>query len=142
MRDLLIGWGVRSWARAAIATGKSKVYSYYFTRVPPGPDSPLYGAYHSAEIAYVFGNLRPPRPWQEADCALSDAMMSYWINFATCGDPNGGGLARWPAYDTARDTRLTLGDAIATHSGVNSRGVNFFDIYWAKVRSGELPMPR
>jgi len=60
MRDLLIGWGVRSWARADIATGKSKVYSYYFTQTPPGLDSQQFGAFHSAEFAYVFGNLPMP----------------------------------------------------------------------------------
>ncbi len=140
-RDLLIGCGVRSRAGAATATGKSQVYSYYFTRVPPGLDSQVNGAFHSAEIAYVFGNLLPPRPWQEADRTLSAAMMSYWINFATHGDPNGEGLPPWPAYETARDTVLSLGDTIATRSGVNSRGVDFFDIYWDKVRSGELPYP-
>ena len=141
MRDLLIGRGARSWARASAATGTSKVHAYYFTRVPPGLDSQRHGAFHSAEIAYVFGNLLPPRPWQQVDRALSDAMMAYWINFATHGDPNGAGLPPWPAYETARDTVLTLGDTIETRSGVNSQGVDFFDTYWARVRSGELPYP-
>jgi para-nitrobenzyl esterase len=26
-------------------------------------------------------------------------MMSYWVNFATRGDPNGCGLPHWPPYD-------------------------------------------
>ena len=68
-------------------------------------------------------------------------MMSYWIDVATEGDPNGAGLPPWPAYETARDTVLTLGDTIETRSGVNSQGIDFFDIYWARVRSGELPYP-
>jgi para-nitrobenzyl esterase len=118
------------------------VYADYFTQVPPGLDSELLGAFHSAEIPCVFGNLLPPRPWREADGALSDAMMSYWINFATCGDPHGEGLPVWPAYDSAQDTAMTLGGTIATRSGVNRRGVDFFGIYWDKVRSGELPMPQ
>jgi para-nitrobenzyl esterase len=141
LRDSMLGWATRSWARAATATGKSKVYSYYFTRVPPGFNSERYGAFHGAEIAYVFGNLQPPRPWQDVDRALSAAMMSYWINFAIHGNPNGAGLPPWPAYEAVRDTVLTFGDTIGTRSGVNRRGIDFFDIYWAKVRSGELPRP-
>jgi len=39
IRDLLIGWGVRSWARAAIATGKSKVYSYYLAQTSTASSS-------------------------------------------------------------------------------------------------------
>ena len=67
--------------------------------------------------------------------------MSYWISFATCGDPNGASHPPWPAYETAQDTVLVFGDAIEARGGVNSQGVDFFDIYWAKVRSGERPMP-
>ena len=141
LRDSIFGWQMRSWAKAVTATGKSKVYSYYFTRIPPGLNSERYGAFHAAEIAHVFGNLQPPRPWEDVDRALSAAMMSYWVNFATRGNPNGAGLPAWPAYEAARDTVLAFGDTMATRSGVNKQGVDFFEIYWAKVRSGELPMP-
>lgn len=127
--------------RAAAATGASKVYSYYFTRGPPCHDSELNGTYHSAEVAHVFDNLLPLRPWEGVDRELSAAMMSYWHSFATRGDPNGAGLPPWPAYEAAQDTVPALGDTIATESGVNREGVDFFDVYWAKVRSGELPDP-
>ena len=33
--------------------------------------------------------------------------MGYWVNFARTGNPNGSGLAPWPAYSLAtRDTML------------------------------------
>jgi para-nitrobenzyl esterase len=141
MRDSIFGWQMRSWAKAATATGKSRVYAYYFTRVPPGLNSEQYGAFHGAEIAYVFGNLQPPRPWEDVDRAASAAMLSYWVNFATRGDPNEAGLPAWPVYEAARDTVLAFGDTISTRSGLNKQGIDFFDSYWAKVRSGELPSP-
>ena len=60
------------------------------------------GARHAGEIEYVFGALErslPKVPWEPSDRKLSDAMTTYWANFARKGDPNGGGLPRWPRYD-------------------------------------------
>ena len=59
------------------------------------------GARHAGEIEYVFGALElslPKVQWQESDRKLSDAMTSYWANFAKSGDPNGPGLPKWPSY--------------------------------------------
>src|ERR1017187_9354176 len=97
-RDTTFGWEMRTWVRQQSTTGKSKAYLYFFTRNPPGPAAARYRAYHASEIAYVFGTLLPPRPWEDADRALSDKMSSYWVNFAATGDPNGKGLPLWPAY--------------------------------------------
>jgi para-nitrobenzyl esterase len=59
------------------------------------------GAYHSAEIEFVFGVLASKNlPWRPEDKALSDLMSSYWSNFARNGDPNGAGLPPWPAYNS------------------------------------------
>jgi para-nitrobenzyl esterase len=78
-------------------------YVYYFDhRTPQSP----HGASHGSEIGYVFGNLGgfgggpaglsgPPR---REDTATSELMMSYWVNFAKNGDPNGAGLPAWPAF--------------------------------------------
>ena len=37
--------------------------------------------------------------------------MSYWVNFAMRGDPNGSGLPPWPAYDE-KDVVQILGAKI------------------------------
>jgi para-nitrobenzyl esterase len=78
------------------------VYRYRFDLAPP-PDAlkpAALGAFHSAEIEYVFGNLdsRSKVPWRPEDRMLSEKMQSYWTNFAKTGDPNGLGLPPWPAY--------------------------------------------
>jgi para-nitrobenzyl esterase len=92
---------------------KHPTYVYYFDRRPPGHDSDRYGAYHSAELVYVFNNLDSvKRPWTETDRKLADMMSSYWVNFATTGDPNGASLPHWPAFGTTPDRGLELGTQV------------------------------
>lgn len=133
-RDFSFGWQMRTWVRAASKTGKSKAFLYYFDRVPPGPDSGRYGAFHASEIAYVFGNLLAPRPWEAADRQVSDAMSSYWVNFAATGDPNGKRLAKWPAYHESSDEALEIGDKIAPEPALHKAALDFLDSYFAAQR--------
>ncbi len=82
--------------------------------MPPGPEKERYGTYHASEIVYAFHNLHLSKraTWEDADRKLSDAMSSYWVNFAKTGNPNGQGLAQWPEYREKSDTAINLGDKI------------------------------
>jgi len=97
--DLLISAQIRDWLEVQQQTVKS-VYGYTFTYT--SPYVPI--ASHVVEIAFVFGTLTPQfivngaMPPADADRALAETMMAYWVNFATNGDPNGAGLPHWPAY--------------------------------------------
>lgn len=136
MRDLVFGWEMRTWARMQTKTGKSKVYLYFFSRVPPGPAAARMGAYHSSEIAYVFHNTyRPGRPWQEVDHQLSETMSTYWVNFAATGNPNGEGLPAWPAFDDGKDLLMEFGDKVAVEPIPHQPALDFLDSYFAKHRN-------
>jgi len=132
-RDQAFGWEMRTWARAATRTGHQPAYLYYFTRRPPGPQSGRLRAFHGAEIAYVFGTFVWPFPWEDADRKLSDTITSYWVNFAATGNPNGGGLTKWPAYSAKDDQALELGDQIAVRTEINKAGLDFFDGYYQSL---------
>jgi para-nitrobenzyl esterase len=132
MRDQTFGWEMRTWARMQTKTGKSKVYVYYFSRVPPGPVGAKLGAYHASEIAYAFDNMKSA---QDADQKLSDTMSSYWVNFATTGDPNGKNVPKWPAYNTKTDFAMGLGDRIAPTEVPHKAALDFLDAWFAKQRS-------
>ncbi len=130
-RDQGMGWQMRTWVRAQAQHGKSRAYLYYFTRVPPIPNSDRYRAYHAAEIQYVFGNFRAGRQWEDTDHKLSDAMSSYWVNFATTGNPNGKGLPKWPSYDAKSDPSMEFGDQVVVRRDVNKTALDFFDRFFA-----------
>jgi len=111
-RDTTFTLEMRTWARMVTAGGR-KAFLYQFTHVPPGPNAKTWGAYHAAEIGYVFGNLlNPTFKYTDTDRKLSDAMSNYWANFAKTGDPNGKGLPAWTAYDADAEPYLELGDTV------------------------------
>ncbi len=101
-RDAAFGWHTWSWARLQSQTGKSKVFYYYFDQHPDYPEgSPQagYGSPHAQDVSYVFQHLNPNNPeTTKSDLAISDAMSTYWVNFATHGNPNGKSLPAWPAF--------------------------------------------
>ena len=139
--DLSFGWEMRTWARM-METASSNAYHYFFSRVPPGfsSESERSGAFHAAEIVYVFDNLgKSPYPYANRDYdatdhRLSDVMASYWVNFAASGDPNGEDLPVWPIYAREADAALEFGDTVEVRTGIRKDRLDFMDAYYAGQR--------
>ena len=129
--DQFIAFGTWKWLDMQGATGHSTVYRYEFDDAPPAPahaeassaEAGPRGAYHSAEIEFVFEALASKDlPWRESDKALSDLISSYWTNFAKKGDPNGEGLPQWPAYDSQSNYSVMHLDATSHAAPDDHRG--------------------
>jgi para-nitrobenzyl esterase len=126
-----MAWRVLRWADLHTKTARSKAYVYYFTRPAP-PDAPAPGAYHGAELPYVFRNIHLINmKWSETDRELEQAMSSYWIRFAATGDPNQPGLPHWSPYNPAhRDRVMLLGDDLSEgQSRLTEPKIRWFDEY-------------
>lgn len=85
-----------NWSLKCQELGRNPAYVYYFTRDLPGDNA---GAFHSAELWYMFGTLkRCWRPMEEKDYELSEKMIGYWTNFIKSGSPNSESNEEWKAY--------------------------------------------
>jgi len=140
-RDAAFGWHTWSWARLQSQTGKSRVFYYYFDQHPEYPaDSPRagYGSPHGQEVAYVFQHLNQNSPQTtKTDLEVSDAMSTYWVNFARHGDPNGDGVPAWPAFSDQNPQVMYFSQTPHPGPVPSADALKVLDGYFAWRRSPE-----
>jgi para-nitrobenzyl esterase len=106
---------------ALLARQGHPAWVYSFNRAAPGSDPVKVGAFHCAELAYVFGTQHTvDRPWEAIDRQLSDVMSSYWVRFAATGNPNGPDLPEWAAYDEQSRNVKEFGSRVSVGPGVKA----------------------
>lgn len=120
---------VRSGARAAATAANHKpVWRYLYTKTfENDPNEVVYGAFHTAELFFLFGNFNDgQQPGgglvytpSHADLTFSQSLMGYWTRFAATGDPNGGAVA-WPPYNPSTDSMLQLDDTFVAINGYDN----------------------
>jgi hypothetical protein len=81
----------------------------------------------------VFNTLNQSRrPWTDQDHKLADLLGSYWVNFMKSGDPNGKGLATWPAYNSRSAVTMELGDTPGSRPVVAPDKLEFWLKYFKR----------
>jgi para-nitrobenzyl esterase len=131
-----VGFSTWKWTELHMQTAGKPVYRYLYARPRPAylgmpgqpapagqgrggqqPTGPR-GASHSAEIQYAMGNLDLDQryTWEPADYEVSKKMQAYFVNFIKTGNPNGPGLAEWPAY-RADDNYRRMRIDVESHAG-------------------------
>ncbi|WP_040794933.1 carboxylesterase/lipase family protein [Nocardia higoensis] len=103
--DGLFACPALSAGRLARDTGHP-LWQYEFDQAPLDANPVLPGAFHSAELLYLFSSVMGvPLPWTGASAAFAGQMQRWWTTFAHTGDPNGPGSTEWSAWpgSAARD---------------------------------------
>jgi para-nitrobenzyl esterase len=94
-RDTYMG-ALVLWLEGRAGAGKPPVFAYRFDQAVPVTKPPSFGAFHTAEVPYLFGAMDTRlRPYGDGDRRVSALVQDYWLNFMRDGDPNGAGLPRW-----------------------------------------------
>ncbi len=105
--DRFIGLSTWKWSDMHASTSGKPVFRYLYAHprpavvAAPGTQAKPAnkGAVHSAEIEYALGNLPTNKVfnWTADDYKVSEQLQGYFVNFIKTGNPNGKGLADWPA---------------------------------------------
>jgi len=128
--------GLYLWASARAETHKSSVFAYYFDRAIPWPAHPEFGAFHSGELPYTFGNLdKLDRPWEPVDHTIAKMMMTYWKNMAASGNPNGPSVPQWAPVDPSTPAIMRLGAICEPMPPAFSAKLNFWRRYFESPQS-------
>ncbi|AHH22237.1 carboxylesterase [Nocardia nova SH22a] len=99
-------WGCTVLDQNRVLAAETPLYAYEFAdeSAPwfiglPKPDFPT-GAFHGAELQYLFADQQLPGPGTPSQRHLSATMIGYWTRFASTGNPNGGGQPEWVPFQS------------------------------------------
>jgi para-nitrobenzyl esterase len=131
--DAMFVCPTRRLARTLVEQGQP-VHAYFFTYAPRKAFGSVFGgflklgAYHSAELPFVFGLSRGRFALDsDAERALSAKIMGYWTRFATRGDPNGEGAVAWPTYTRDGEPYLKLDMELGQGANLNAQRCDILD---------------
>jgi para-nitrobenzyl esterase len=123
--------------------GKCKAYYYYFDQHPDFPeDSPQagHGSPHGQDVGFVFQHLNPSDTYATTtDTVISEAMATYWTNFAKYGNPNGAGVPEWPAFSDQNPVVMYFNQIPHTGPVPGAESLKTLDEYfkWRRSPVGE-----
>jgi para-nitrobenzyl esterase len=97
----------RELARQTSAAAPGNTWMYHFSRVSPAGRKNGRGAFHAAEVSYVFNRVANTLAYDDTDRELARAMSRAWVDFARTG------RAGWAPYDPHSESYCDFGDTVS-----------------------------
>lgn len=117
----------------ALAAFSVPTWVYHFAHPVDVEILPGLGAFHAAELLFVFGNDLAGRTVTEAEEPLAEAIQAYWTDFARSGDPNGTTGSSWPAFTATGQEYLVLDDVIGTAANLKADRCAFWQTLYLSL---------
>lgn len=136
----------------AQADPPNDVFLYHFTHQTVNSPWPKWsGVMHGDEIAFIFGDpfkKSSPVQYTDDERSLSQAMMTYWANFAKTGNPNRPrrvGGSYWPLHSATNKEYLRIQTTNYTQDkGLRAKECAFWSSYLPHLlkKAEDPPEPR
>jgi para-nitrobenzyl esterase len=114
-------------AARALSQAGAPTYLYQFEHAVTSAMFPGFGAFHSSDIPFIFGNPYWDIMLDAGEQELAKTMRGYWGRMATSGNPNGQGAPVWPRYDPATDQHLVIDLTFGAAHGLKADLCDFWD---------------
>ena len=106
----------RNWTCPSLFMAKSinkysnkNVWFYSFDKIRDGIKSKEMGAYHGAELPYIFNTHDDWLPTSSKDLYITKIIQNYWINFIRYGNPNSNNT-KWNKFNSDKSNVLAFND--------------------------------
>ena len=134
LNDMNFNYPMRAWARG-MTNVESDAFLYWFSWRPPVPNADYYGAFHGSFQMYLLGDLEGFRAMPtDADRDFSSMLAETWVRFARTGDPNGGPLPEWPAFNLEDEPYMELGPTLAVGKRLRTEQLELIAKAWDRRR--------
>jgi para-nitrobenzyl esterase len=127
--DALFLYGVHGITQAE-QDRRQQMFLYRFSRGSRDPKLSSLGAWHGAEIPYVFGltdQANSPAHFDMRETQIAEKMMNAWTNFAKAGKPSSTNMPPWPAATQQDEHYMNFGDTTALYRLMKKRNFAVFD---------------
>ena len=125
LTDAYFVCNVRTAMRLLAANQTQPVYRYVYNHIADNATliQKAYGAFHGAELPFVFGSM--PAPGAN-DALVIATLGSYWAGLAATGNPNGNGRVTWPPITPDNDTLAIIDSTVTTDSAYRNAQCDFW----------------